>query len=180
MSTQVDIPGYVAGTWVIDAARSDVSFQVRLSGFATVRGRFGGVEGTIVTTEDPRSSSVSAVIRTASVNTKIPRRDEHLRSKDFLNAEQHPTITFASTGVRTDGDGVLLDGDLTVRGVTTPVTLTVAVDGFGVGHDGRPLARFSAATEISRSDYGVTGGPVSPFIGKKVRITLKIEADKQA
>lgn len=180
MSTQVDIPGYVTGTWVIDAARSDVSLQIRQAGFATVRGRFDEVEGTIVTAADPRDSSVTAVIRTASVNTVNKRRDEHLRTKDYLNVEPYPTMTFDSTRVRTDGAGVHVDGDLTIRGVTKPVTLEVEVEEFGVGRDGTPLVRLSARTEINRGDHGVTCGPASAFISKKVAITLRIEATKQS
>lgn len=179
MSTQVDIPGYVTGTWVIDAARSDVSLQIRQAGFSTVRGRFDEVEGTIVTAADPRDSSVTAVISSTSVNTANKRRDEHLRTKDFLNVESHPTITFASTGVRTDGGGVHVDGDLTICGVTRPVTLEVEVEEFGVGRGGRPLVRLSARTEINRADHGVSCGPASAFISKKVAIALKIEATKQ-
>jgi polyisoprenoid-binding protein YceI len=179
MSTQVDIPGYVVGTWAIDTARSDVSFQIRQLGLSTVRGGFGAVEGTIVTAADPRRSSVSAVIRTASVTTDHRRRDKHLRTRDFLDVEQHATITFASTGLRTDGDAVLLDGDLTIRGITRPVTLTVTVEGFGAGRDGLPVARFSARTEVNRDDYGVIRGVASAVIDKKVTVTLAVEAVKQ-
>ncbi|GFJ76386.1 YceI family protein [Phytohabitans houttuyneae] len=103
MSMQVDIPGYVAGSWVIDAASSDVTFQIQQMGFSTVSGSFDDFEGTIVTADNPRDSSVTAVIRTASVNTRNKRRDKHLQTKGYLNTKQHPTITFASTGVREDG-----------------------------------------------------------------------------
>ena len=133
MSMQVDIPGYVTGTWVIDTARSHVSFRAIQAGIFTVRGSFDDFEGTIVTAENPWDSSVSVVIRTASVNTKNNRRDKHLHTNDFLNPEQYPTITFTSTGLRADGDSVLVDGDLTIRGVTKQVTLKTEVDGFSVG-----------------------------------------------
>jgi polyisoprenoid-binding protein YceI len=179
VSTQVDIPGYVAGTWVIDAARSDVSFRAIQAGISTVRGGFDRVEGRIVTAENPRDSSVSAVIRTASVNTKNNRRDKHLHTNDFLNVEQYPTITFTSTGLRTDGDDVLLDGDLTIRAVTKRVTLKTEVDGFSVGPDGKPLARFSAHTEINGGDYGVIRGLYAAVVNKKIKVDLRIEADKQ-
>jgi polyisoprenoid-binding protein YceI len=179
MGTQIDIPDYAAGTWVIDTARSDVSFQIRQMGVSTIRGRFDGLEGTIVTTENPQDSSVSAVIRTASVNTKNNRRDKHLRTGDYLSVEQYPTITFTSTGLRADGDNVLVDGDLTIRAVTKQVTLNVEVNGVGVGDDGKPLTRFSASTEISRDEYGVISGLASAVISKKIEIILKIEANKQ-
>jgi polyisoprenoid-binding protein YceI len=179
MSTQAGITGYVAGTWAIDPARSDVSFQARQFGFSTVRGSFDDFEGTIVTAADPRDSSVNAVIRTASVSTRNDRRDKHLHTDDFLNVEQFPTITFTSTGLRADGDDVVVDGDLTVRAATKQVTLNTAVNGFGVGHDGRPVARFSAYTEIDRTEYGVTGGLARAVISTKIKIILKIEASKQ-
>jgi polyisoprenoid-binding protein YceI len=179
MSTQVDIPGYVAGTWVIDTARSDVSFEIRQVGVSTVHGRFEDFEGTIVTTENPQDSSVNAVIRAASVNTKDKRRDKHIQTGGYLNVQQHPTITFTSTGLRADGDKVFMDGDLTVRDITKPVTLTVDVDGFSVGQDGKPRARFSAHTEINRNDYGVVRGVAAAVIHKKVKIFIKVEANKQ-
>lgn len=176
MPTQVNIPGYVAGTWVIDTGHSDVSFQVRHLGVAKVRGRFDDFEGTIVTAENPLDSSVNAVIKTTSVNTNNQIRDENLRQDDFLNAEQYPTMTFTSTGVRADGDNFLVDGDLTIRAVTKQVTLNLELNGFGAAFDGKPLAGFSACTEISRSDFGVTGGPASAVVSDNVKITLELEA----
>lgn len=179
MSTQVNVPGYVTGTWVIDPARSEVSFQVRQFGFAKARGNFEDFEGTIVTTENPLDSSVTAVIRTASVNTRSKRRDDHLRTDDFLAAETYPTMTFTSTGVRIEEGTFLVDGDLTVRAVTKQVTLHLTVDGVDTGSAGRPTARLSAHTEISRNEFGVTGGGAGAVIGDKVTVTLQIVADKQ-
>ena len=180
MSTQVDIPGYVTGTWAIDAARSGVSFQSRLAGLSTVRGGFDEVEGTLVTAADPRDSSVTATVRAESVNTRNTRRDEHLRTADFLDAGPHPTLTFVSTGVRADAGAVRVDGELTLRGNTRPVTLDVEVEEFGADADGTPLVRLVARTAIARADFGVTCGAAGPFIGKKVAITLRITATKRA
>jgi polyisoprenoid-binding protein YceI len=179
MTAQVDIPGYVTGSWVIDATRSTVSFSVKQAGFSTVRGSFGAVSGSITTTPDPWRSSVRAVVEVASIDTKIGRRDEHLRTKDFLDAEAYPTITFASTGVRADGDALLVDGELTVHGVTRPVTLTTDLEGFGVGPDGSAVVRFAGRTRIDRTEFGVTCGPAGPFVSKKVTITLAVEATRQ-
>lgn len=180
MSTQVNIPGYVAGTWVIDTVRSDVSFQVRHFGVIKVRGNFDHFEGTIVTAENPLDSSVNAVVKTASVSTKNKARDKHLHQDAFLNVEQYPTMTFTSTGVRVDGDDFLVDGDLTIRAVTKQVTLNLELNGFGAGLDGKPpLAGFSASAEISRSEFGVSGVPVAAVVSDKVKITLEIEANKQ-
>lgn len=178
MSTQVSIPGYVAGTWAIDPARSDVSFWVRLLGFTKVRGTFDDFEGTIVLAEDPLESSVNAVIRTASVNTKNPRRDTDLQKDDYLASEQYPTITFVSTGVRVDGAAFLVDGDLTIRAATQKVTLTLEPQGFEDA-DGKPQAKFSAGAEVSSAAFGVTLGRAKAVIGDKNTVTLGIVATKQ-
>lgn len=177
MSKQVDIPGYVSDTWVIDTAHSDLSFQARKLGFINVRGRFEDFEGTIVTAEDPLDSTVSAFIKTASVTTKNNTRDKYLRNDDFLKVEQYPAITFNSTGVRVDGDDLFVDGDLTIRGITKQVTLSLKRNGFGL--DGKPLAEFSAHTEISRSEFGVTGGAAGVVISDKIKIIIEIKARRQ-
>jgi polyisoprenoid-binding protein YceI len=179
MSTQVNMPGYLAGIWMIDAAGSDVSFEARLLGVAKVRGRFDGFEGTIVTAENPLDSLADAVIKTASVRTRNSTRDKHLRRSDFLNVEQYPTMTFASTGVRVEGGNFLLDGDLTIRAITKQVTLNLKLNGFGVGPDGKPTAGFSAFTEISRSEFGVTGGSARTVIGDRIKIIIEIKAHRQ-
>ncbi|MDT0342863.1 YceI family protein [Streptomyces litchfieldiae] len=173
MATQVDIPGYAAGTWVIDTARSNVSFQIRQFGVAT-RGRFTDFEGTIVTAENPLDSTVSTVIKTASVDTRNERRDTHLRKPELLSVEEHPTMTFTSTGIRADGGGLFVDGDLTVRGVTHPVTLTVDLDSVA----GEPLERVTAHTEVSRKAFGVVG-PLRVVVSDKVKVTLEIVVSKQ-
>ncbi|HET8662641.1 MAG TPA: YceI family protein [Micromonosporaceae bacterium] len=179
MSTQVNTPGYLAGTWVIDAVHSDVSFQVRYFGVAKLCGSFDDFEGTIVTAENPLDSSVNAVIRTASVNTKNTARDDNLRQADFLDVDQYPTMTFASTGVRVDGDRFLVDGDLTIRAVTKQVTLNLEFNGVGAGFTGKPLVGFSAYGEISRNEFGVAGGPMAAAVSDKVRIAIEIAAHKQ-
>ena len=149
--TAVEIPGYVAGTWTIDPVHSEVSFVVRHMMVSKVRGRFDKFEGTIVTAADPLQSRVDATVDLSSVNTGEPNRDNHIRSADFFEVESHPTMTFHSTGVRPDGDDFLLDGDLTIRGTTRPVTLKLEVNGFGPDAYGGTRAGFSATTEINRS-----------------------------
>jgi polyisoprenoid-binding protein YceI len=179
MSAQVNIPGYIAGTWGIDTAHSEVSFQARHLGIAKVRGTFDEYEGTIVTAENPLDSSVNVVVKTASVSTKHDFRDGNLKGGDFLNVEEHPTLVFNSTGIRADGEDFLLDGDLTIRDVTKQVTLNLEVNGFGQGFDGKPVAGFSASGEIDRKEFGVTGGPASAMVGDKIKIILEIEAAKK-
>ncbi|SHM36149.1 YceI family protein [Actinacidiphila paucisporea] len=174
MSTQVSIPGYQAGTWVIDAARSEIAFLARALGFWKTRGTFADVEGTVVLKEDPLDSSVSAVIQSASLNTGMPNRDRDLKRAGYLDAERYPTITFTSTGVRADGDGFLVDGDLTVLAATEKVTLALSPKGFETGADGTSVATFSASTQISNKALGVTKG--SAFINDTTAISLEIVA----
>lgn len=177
MSTQIDIPGYVAGTWDIDTANSAVTFEVRLLGAFKTRGTFEDFEGTIVTGQNPLDSSVNAVIKTASVNTRNKRRDKDLHKNEFLGVAQYPTVAFTSTGVRADGGRFLVDGELTIRAATKPVTLDLQPTGFGA--DGRPQARFTAQTEISCNEFGVTRGPFAPAISDKAKITIEIQASRR-
>jgi len=182
MSTAaVEIPGYIAGTWAIDPVHSEVSFTVRHMMVSKVRGRFDKFEGTIVTGENPLASSVTASVDLASISTGQEQRDAHIRSADFFEVEKHPTMTFASTGVRADGDDFLLDGDLTLKGVTQPVTFKLEVSGFGPDAYGGTRAGFSATTEINRMEYGVSfngpipGVPGGVAVSEKVTIHLEIE-----
>lgn len=174
------LPRYVAGTWDIDAAHSDVSFSVRHMMVSKVRGRFNGVTGRIVTGDDLLDSSVTAEIDVASFDTGNPQRDEHIRSADFLHATQYPTMTYRSTGVRRDGDDLVVDGELALRGITRQIPLTVELTGFGRDPYGGTRAGFSATTKINRRDFGIDtelpldGGGV--VIGDTVHISLEIQA----
>jgi polyisoprenoid-binding protein YceI len=175
----VDIPGYVTGRWQIDPVHSEVSFTVRHLMISKVRGRFRTFEGEIVTAADPAASSVTATIDLASVDTGNEQRDAHLRSPDFLDVATHRTMTYRSTGLRRDGDRVLLDGDLTLRDVTKPVTLLLELNGFGPDPYGGTRAGFTATGEINRSDFGVSyNGPVpggGVAVSERVQITLEVE-----
>jgi polyisoprenoid-binding protein YceI len=180
--TVVEIPGYVAGTWTIDPVHSEVSFTVRHMMVSKVRGRFDKFEGTITTAPDPLASSVTASVDLGSVNTGNETRDNHIRSEDFFHVEKHPAMTFRSTGIRPDGDDYLLDGDLTLRGVTRPVTFRLEVNGFGPDAYGGTRVGFSATTEINRNDWNVSyngkipGSDNAVVLSDKVTINLEIEA----
>ena len=183
MSTAaVQIPGYVTGTWAIDPVHSEVSFVVRHMMVSKVRGRFDKFEGTIETAADPLASTVTADVDLSSVNTGNETRDNHVRSEDFFHVEKHPTMSFRSTGVRPDGDNFLLDGDLTLRGVTKPVTFRLEVNGFGPDAYGGTRTGFSATTEINRNDWEVSFNGVIPgsnnavILSEKVTVNLEIEA----
>ncbi len=178
------IPDYIAGTWSIDPVHSDVSFSVRHMMVSKVRGRFGRFEGTIVTGENPLDSSGTASIDLASVDTNDEQRDAHIRSADFLDVERYPTMTFRSTAVRPTAKGFVLDGELSLHGVTRTVSLDLEVNGFGPDPFGGTRAGFSATGEIRRSDFGVDttlpldGGGV--VVGDKIQLSLEIEAVLEA
>lgn len=180
MSTPtVTIPGYVTGTWTIDPIHSDVSFIVRHLGVSKVRGQFNVFSGEIVTAENPLDSKVTVTIDADSFHTRMEMRDNHVKSEEFLHVEQHPQLTFTSTGVRQDGEEFLLDGDLTVRGVTKPVTLNLEVNGFGESPmNGAPVLGISASTEINRRDFEVHGGASGAMVGDKIQILLEVEATR--
>jgi polyisoprenoid-binding protein YceI len=185
-STTVQIPGYVAGTWAIDPVHSEVSFTVRHMMVSKVRGRFDTFEGTIVTAEDPLNSVVTASVDLSSINTGQEQRDAHIRSADFFEVEKHTHMTFVSTGIRPDGGDFLLDGDLTLKGVTKPVTFKLEVGGIGPDSYGGTRIGFTATTDINRSDYGVSfdgpipGVPGGVAVSEKVTINLEIEGVLQA
>lgn len=180
--TAVQIPGYVAGQWKIDPVHSEVSFVVRHMMVSKVRGRFDSFGGELVTADDPLDSSVSVTIDARSIDTGQPDRDGHVRSADFFDVESYPDITFHSTVLHPEGDHFLLDGDLTIRGVTKPVTLYLEVNGFGPDAFGGTRAGFSARTEINRQDFGVSyNGPIpgangAVILSDKIQITIEVEA----
>ena len=183
-TTAVEIPGYIAGTWTVDPVHSEVSFVVRHMMVSKVRGRFDKFEGTIETASDPLQSTVTATVDLSSVNTGNETRDNHIRSEDFFHTEKHPTMTFRSTGVRPDGNFFLLDGDLTLRDVTRPVTFRLEVNGFGPDPFGGTRAGFTAIGDINRSDFGVSFNQVLDqgglALGEDVAISIEIEATAAA
>ncbi|HEY2205050.1 MAG TPA: YceI family protein [Pseudonocardia sp.] len=178
--TATDTARLVAGTWDIDPVHSDVSFTVRHMMISKVRGRFDSVAGELVTTEDVVGSSVTASIQTASVNTNNDQRDEHVRSADFLDVASYPTMTYTSTGVRRDGDDYVVDGELTLHGVTRQVPLSLEVAGSGPDAWGGTRTGFSATATVSRSDFDIDislpldGGGV--VVADKIQIQLDIQA----
>ncbi|WP_067461253.1 YceI family protein [Actinomadura macra] len=185
----VEIPGYVAGTWTIDPAHSGVGFTIRHLMVSKVRGRFGTFEGTIVTGQNVLDSSVTATIDLTSVDTGNAQRDEHVRTADFLDVEKYPSMTYRSTGLRAERDGFVLDGELSLRGVTKQVPLRLEVGGFGPDpfRQDDPFkgarAGFTATGEISRLEFGVGDGSTVPggglALGEKVQIVLEIQAALQ-
>jgi polyisoprenoid-binding protein YceI len=147
---------YVAGTWKLDPAHSEVSFSVKHLAISKVRGTFETFDVTIVTAEDPKDTTIEASIDVASVNTNQKDRDNHLRTSDFFLVEEHPTIVFTSTGITIDGDNFTVEGNLTLRGVTQPVTLKGELGGIIIDGYGNTRAGATASTKINRQDFGVS------------------------
>jgi polyisoprenoid-binding protein YceI len=172
------------GTYPIDASHSVVEFVVRHLGLAKVRGRFNEFEGTIVVADDIADSRVDVSIRAATIDTRDEGRDTHLRSADFLDAEQHTTLEFHSTAVRQQGGSWIVDGDLTVAGQTRPVTLDVEFEGTATDPWGNDRVGFSATTKINREDFGLTWNQALEtggwLVGKEIKIELSVEGVKQS
>ncbi|MDB5066692.1 MAG: YceI family protein [Chloroflexi bacterium] len=181
--TTSGLSGLTAGTWTIDPIHSEVAFSVRHMMVGKVRGRFNSFSGEIVATEDG-SATVNVSVDVASVDTQNAQRDEHLRAADFFETATHPQATFRSTGLRAHGGKSYVDGELTLHGVTRPVTLELEQGGVTKDPYGNMRAGFSATLEIARNDYGITiqmpldGGGV--VLGEKVRLAIEVEAILQA
>jgi polyisoprenoid-binding protein YceI len=178
------IPGYVAGTWSIDPVHSEVGFSVRHMMVSKVRGKFRTFSGEIVTAENPLASSVTAEIDLTSIDTGNSQRDDHIRSADFFEVETYPTMTYSSKGIREEDGDFVLDGELTLKGITKSVPLKLELNGFGPDAYGGTRAGFTATGELNRRDFNVNfsapmqnGGVV---VSDKITLHLEIEAVLQA
>ncbi len=177
-SPAAQIPGYVAGIWDLDPVHSTIGFVARHLMVSKVRGQFTSFEAQVVTAPNPLDSTATATIDLSSVSTGNEMRDNDLRSTNFFDVATHPKMSFTSTGIRADGETLLLAGDLTIRGVTKPVTLAVEVNGFGPDPFGGTRAGFSAIGEIDRTDFGISfNAPVPGGVMVSERITIEIEAE---
>jgi polyisoprenoid-binding protein YceI/predicted dinucleotide-binding enzyme len=172
-----------AGTWSIDPVHSSISFSVRHLMVNRVRGTLGTFSG-VITVSSQGTPSVLAEVAVGSLNTGNDQRDAHLKAAEFFDVEQYPTATFTSTGVRADGDGYVLEGDFTLKGVTEPISLGLEFNGINPGMGHGAVAGFQASVVLNRRDFGIdinmpleTGGVV---LGDKVTVTLDIEALKKA
>ena len=184
MTDTITIPGYKAGTWTIDPTHSEVGFSIRHLMISKVKGKFERFTATFTTGENPLDSKVEATAEVASINTNEPNRDGHLRTGDFFEAEKYPSIHFVSTAVRANGDDFLVDGELTIKDVTKPVTFEVEFGGFGSDPYGNYKAGLTAKATIDRTDFGLTYNAAletgGVLIGEKVTITLDLQAAHQA
>ena len=167
------------GTWTLDKVHSSAGFAVKHMVVSTFRGRFEDFDATLEVSESGEAKLVG-VVRTDSIVVKDENLAAHLKTADFFDVENHPQMTFRSTAVATDGADWSIEGELTVKGRTRPVTLALELNGFGPDAYGGTRAGFSAKTEISRSQFGVDiqmpmdGGGV--VVGDKISVELEIEA----
>jgi len=171
----------VAGTWTFDPNHSGVHFKVRHLGLTNVRGRFNGVDASLVVGDDLSTTHIEATIQIDTIDTNQADRDAHLRSTDFFAAEAHPTLTFVSTAIRElENDEYEADGELTINGITKPVTLAVEFTG-AIVHpgDGKLHAGFIASAQILRDDFGIDFNMplgVDKFaLGKKIDIDIDVQ-----
>ncbi len=180
----IDIPGYRPGTYVLDPSHSEVTFSVRHMMISKVRGTFGVKSATLTAPENPLETKVEASVDVTSVDTNDEGRDQHLRSGDFFDTENFPTMDFVSTGARAENGELYVDGDLTIRGITKPVTFEVDFGGFGSDPWGNYKAGASAKAVINREDFGLTWNAAletgGVLVGKDVTINLDLQAALQA
>lgn len=163
------------GTWVIDPTHTKVGFTARHLMVSKVRGTFDDLAGTVSVADDIAASQVEVVIKTASIDTGVADRDGHLRSADFFDAENHPDMTFRSTAF----DGERLTGDLTIKGVSRPVTLEVEFNGVVQDPWGNTKAGFEASGELNRTDWGLTWNAAleagGVLVSEKITLVLDVE-----
>jgi polyisoprenoid-binding protein YceI len=176
-TTPSTIPGYIAATWDVDPLHTEVSFSIRHAMISKLRGRFTKFEGELVTGTDPLQSSVTASIDLDSVATGNDDRDNRIRSADFPDVANHPVMTWRSTSVREAGDQYIVDGELTLHGVTRNVPLKIDVNDFVESPMGTRV-RFRASGKLSRAVFGIEFNlPLEGVvIGDRVTVNLEVEA----
>jgi polyisoprenoid-binding protein YceI len=175
----IPVPGYIAGTWDADPVHSYIGFTARHLMVSKVRGQFRSFETTFITAPDPLDSTVTVSVDTASVDTGNEARDADLRSERFFDTERYPKMTFRSVAIRPRGEDYSLEGELTVRGVTRPVSLDFEVNGFGPDPYGGTRAGFSAKGEVNRMDFEVNFNAPIPggvMISEKIQLEIEVEA----
>ena len=172
----------MTGTWTVDPTHTTIGFSARHLVAAKVRGSFKAFSGAITMGDTPAASSVAVSIDAASIDTGTEDRDNHLRSGDFLDVENHPTIEFASSAVREVNGGYEVDGELTIRGTTRPVTLEMQYSGVMADPWGNEKAIFTATTRIDREEFGlIWNAPLEAggwLVGKHVDIEIEAQAVK--
>ena len=182
MSTDTATPVLTTGTWNVDPSHSSVEFQVKHMGLATVKGFFGEFAGSLDVADDG-SVTATGTVEAASLNTRSEQRDEHLRSPDFFDVENHPQLSFQSKAIeQVDEENYRITGDLTIAGTTREVVLDAEVTGTDLDPWGNTRVGLEVSTQIDRTEYGLTWNQAlesgGVLVGKKVKIQLEISAVK--
>lgn len=176
--------GVTEGVWNLDMSHSEIGFTVRHAGISKVRGRFKEANAEVRVGPSLAESSLRAVVKTASFDSGDANRDTHVKSADFFDVEKYPEMTFKATKVEGDGEDYTVTGDLTIHGVTKPVELEVEFTGVAVDPFGATRAGFTAETEISRKEFGLTWNAAlaagGVLVSDKVKISLDAALVKQA
>ncbi len=167
------------GTYVIDPTHTRIEAIARHLMVTKVRGHFAEYEGTITVDEDPTRSTVELTLKADSITTGVDDRDSHLRSPDFLDVENHPTLTFRSTGVVPNDDSWVLNGDLTIAGKTNPISLDLEFLGVVADPWGNAKSAFAASGEFNRRDFGLSWNVPLDGGGVLVSEVLKLEIEAQ-
>jgi polyisoprenoid-binding protein YceI len=176
----------LSGVYTIDPAHSRIGFVARHAMVTKVRGSFNDVTGTInIDAEDPAKSSANIAIQVASIDTRNADRDGHLRTNDFLDAENHPVITFVSTSAELHGqESVTLTGDLTIKGITKSISIEFDYQGAATDPFGNKRLGFEGTHIISRQDYGITwNAPLETggvLVGDKITLEFELSLIKSA
>jgi polyisoprenoid-binding protein YceI len=177
-------PTATSSRWQIDPSHTLAEFSVRHMMFTNVRGRFNAVKGTIVdVADDPTLSSVEVEIDSSTIVTGDEKRDTHLRSADFFDVEKFPAITFKSTRIEGSRENFSMTGDLTIHGLTRPVTLDVTYNGEGTSPWGKTVAGFTAEGKLNRKDYDLNWNVALEsggwLVSDQIKLTLEVEAIKE-
>ena len=185
MSTTISHTAVPAGTWNIDPAHSKVGFAVKHMGIATVRGEFTGFEGSLEIGEDLATATARGIVNAATVDTNESQRDEHLRSADFFDVEQHPVIRFESTNIEAiDDESFRVTGSLTMHGITQEIVLDAEVQGTDTDPWGNERVGLEIIGQLSRGDYGMKFnqalGSGNALVADKIKLALDVSAVRQA
>ncbi len=175
LAAALAVPSFAAtSTWTIDPNHANAQFLVKHLGISTIQGDFTKITGTVMLDDsDLSNSSVNVTIDVNSVDTRVQRRDDDLRSEHFFDVAKYPTMTFQSTKITKEGDGLKMTGNLTIRGVTKEVTLDVTGPTKAITAMGGLRRGASATTKINRQDFGVSADP--GMVGDDITILIDLE-----
>lgn len=170
--------------WIVDTAHTEIGFKVKHLVVSTVNGKFSSFEGSVETAKDDFSDAkISFSADIDSIHTGQEARDTHLKSADFFDAANHPKLTFSSTAVKKDGDDFTIEGDLTIRGTSKPITLKAEFGGIALSPYGQTVAGFEITGKINRQEYGLTWGALTEagglVVANDVKIVVNVEVIKQ-